>query len=67
MTGKIKIELEGDAYADGIATADKFIETITDKLSKIQELAEANLDAVDAIADAIKHLENAKEVLHGED
>jgi|TARA_Y100000114_G_scaffold57710_2_gene52837 isoaspartyl peptidase/L-asparaginase-like protein (Ntn-hydrolase superfamily) len=67
MTGKIKIELEGDAYADGIATADKFIETITDKLSKIQELAEANLDAVDAIADAIKHLENAKEALHGED
>ena len=35
MTGKIKIELEGDAYADGIATADMFIETITDKLSKI--------------------------------
>ena len=66
MTGKIKIELEGDAYADGIATADKFIETITDKLSKIQELAEANLDAVDAIAD-VKAPRKCQEALHGED
>ena len=46
---KLRIELEGDAYADGLATADKFIETI--------------IDAVDAIADAIKHLQNAKEIL----
>tara|TARA_R100001510_G_scaffold53329_1_gene54829 strand:- start:517 stop:717 length:201 start_codon:yes stop_codon:yes gene_type:complete len=60
---KLRIELEGDAYADGLATADKFIETITEKLAKIEELAEANLDAVDAIADAIKHLQNAKEIL----
>ena len=67
MTGKFTLKVEGDAYTDAVATADKFIETITDKLSKIQELAEANLDAVDAIADAIKHLENAKEALHGED
>ena len=63
MTGKIKLELEGDAYEDGIATANKFIETITERLAKVEELAEANLDAVDAIADAIKHLQNAKEIL----
>jgi Holliday junction resolvasome RuvABC endonuclease subunit len=60
---KLTIELEGDAYADGLATADKFIETMTERLAKIEELAEANLDAVDAIADAIKHLQNAKEIL----
>ena len=64
---KLKIELEGDAYTDGLATADKFIETITDRLDKIQELAEANLDAVDAIADAIKHLEKAKEILDADE
>ena len=60
---KLKIELEGEAYADGLATADKFIEAMTERLAKIEELAEANLDAVDAIADAIKHLQNAKEIL----
>lgn len=60
---KLTIELEGNAYADGLATADKFIEAMTERLAKIEELAEANLDAVDAIADAIKHLQNAKEIL----
>mgnify|MGYP003123278328 CR=1 FL=1 len=64
---KLRIELEGEAYADGLATADKFIETITEKLAKIEELAEANLDAVDAIADAIKHLQNAKEILDADE
>ena len=67
MTGKIKLELEGEAYEDSIATVNKFIETMTDRLDKIQELAEANLDAVDAIADAIKHLEKAKEILNADE
>jgi|TARA_R100000030_G_scaffold48906_1_gene36913 isoaspartyl peptidase/L-asparaginase-like protein (Ntn-hydrolase superfamily) len=67
MTGKIKLELEGEAYEDSIATVNKFIETMTDRLDKIQELAEANLDAVDAIADAIKHLEKAKEILDADE
>ena len=61
------MKLEGDAYTDAVATADKFIETMTDRLDKIQELAEANLDAVDAIADAIKHLQNAKEILDADE
>ena len=60
---KLKIELEGEAYADGLATADKFIETMTERLAKIEELAEANLDAVYAIAEAIKDLVKAKEIL----
>ena len=67
MTGKFTLKLEGDAYTDAVATADKFIETMTDRLDKIQELAEANLDAVDAIADAIKHLQNAKEILDADE
>ena len=67
MTGKIKLELEGEAYEDSIATVNKFIESMTDRLDKIQELAEANLDAVDAIADAIKHLEKAKEILDADE
>tara|TARA_Y100000996_G_C22345731_1_gene570596 strand:- start:408 stop:608 length:201 start_codon:yes stop_codon:yes gene_type:complete len=63
MTGKFTLKLEGDAYADGLATADKFIEAMTERLAKIEELAEANLDAVDAIAEAIKELEKAKATL----
>ena len=67
MTGKIRLELEGEAYEDSIATVNKFIETMTERLDKIHELAEANLDAVDAIADAIKHLEKAKEILDADE
>tara|TARA_R100001015_G_C4634798_1_gene202140 strand:- start:6684 stop:6887 length:204 start_codon:yes stop_codon:yes gene_type:complete len=67
MTGKIKLELGGEAYEDSIATVNKFIESMTDRLDKIHELAEANLDAVDAIADAIKHLEKAKEILDADE
>ena len=60
---KLTLELEGEAYADGLATADKFIETIKDKLTKIEELALSNLEAVDAIADAIEELKLAKDAL----
>lgn len=60
---KLTLELEGEAYADGLATADKFIETIKDKLAKIEELALSNLEAVDAIAEAIEELKLAKDAL----
>lgn len=60
---KLKIELEGEAYADGLATADKFIETIKDRLEKIEELALSNLEAVDAIAEAVEELKLAKDAL----
>ena len=63
MTGKFTIELEGDAYTDGLATADKFIETIKDRLEKIEELALSNLEAVDAIAEAVEELKLAKDAL----
>ena len=45
MTGKIRIELEGDAYTDAITTADKFIETVVERLTRIEELVEDNRDA----------------------
>ena len=60
---KLKIELEGEAYADGLATADKFIETIKERLEKIEELALSNLEAVDAIAEAVEELKLAKDAL----
>jgi hypothetical protein len=63
MTGKFTLKLEGDAYADGLATADKFIETIKDRLEKIEELALSNLEAVDAIAEAVEELKLAKDAL----
>lgn len=64
MTGKIRIELEGDAYADGLATADKFIETVVERLTRIEELVEDNRDAVENISEAIKSLENAVRILN---
>ena len=63
MTGKFTLKLEGDAYADGLATADKFIETIKERLEKIEELALSNLEAVDAIAEAVEELKLAKDAL----
>tara|TARA_R100000482_G_scaffold11238_1_gene3363 strand:- start:188 stop:436 length:249 start_codon:yes stop_codon:yes gene_type:complete len=63
MTGKIRIELEGDAYTDAITTADKFIETVVERLTRIEELVEDNRDAVENIAEAVKSLENAMKIL----
>jgi hypothetical protein len=63
MTGKIRIELEGDAYTDAITTADKFIETVVERLTRIEELVEDNRDAVENIAEAVKSLENAMKML----
>ena len=63
MTGKFTIELEGDAYADGLATADKFLAIIQDRLIKIEELVETNIDAVENLAGAIESLEDARRAL----
>lgn len=61
---KLTLELEGEAYADGLATADKFIETIVERLSRIEELVEGNRDAVENISEAIKSLEDAVRILN---
>jgi len=63
MTGKFTIELEGDAYTDGLATADKFLAIIQDRLIKIEELVETNIDAVENLAGAIESLEDARRAL----
>jgi ABC-type transporter Mla subunit MlaD len=70
MTGKFTLKLEGDAYADGLATADKFLTLITDRLDKIDrvtdnilDLTNLNADALEDIRAAIKDLEEAKAAL----
>lgn len=63
MTGKFTLKLEGDAYTDAITTADKFIETVVERLTRIEELVEDNRDAVENIAEAVKSLENAMKIL----
>tara|TARA_B100000035_G_scaffold70964_1_gene58355 strand:- start:16023 stop:16235 length:213 start_codon:yes stop_codon:yes gene_type:complete len=64
MTGKFTLKLEGEAYTDAIATADKFIETVVERLARIEELVEDNRDAVENISEAIKSLENAVRILN---
>ena len=64
MTGKFTLELEGDAYADGLATAEKFLGIIQGRLTKIEELVEENLEAVENLAGAIESLEDARKALH---
>jgi len=67
---KLTLELEGEAYADGLATADKFLTLMTERLDRIDkitdnilDLTSMNADALDDIRAAIKDLEEAKAVL----
>ena len=60
---KLTIELEGDAYADGLATAEKFLAIIQGRLTKIEELVEENLEAVESLAGAVEALESARKAL----
>jgi hypothetical protein len=66
MTGKFTLELEGDAYTDGLATADKFLAIIQDRLARIEGLVETNIDAVENLAGAIESLESARQALAGD-
>ena len=34
---KLTLELEGEAYADGLATADKFLALMTERLDRIDK------------------------------
>ena len=63
MTGKLTLKLEGDAYADGLATADKFLAMMQERLTRIEELVETNLEAVENLAGAVEALENARKAL----
>ena len=63
MTGKLTLKLEGDAYADGLATADKFLAMMQERLTRIEELVETNLDAVENLAGVVEELKLAKDAL----
>jgi|9_EtaG_2_1085328.scaffolds.fasta_scaffold14858_3 hypothetical protein len=60
---KLTVELEGDAYAEGIATANRFVDEIIDRLAKIEQALEESLNALDQIELAIEDLKKAKKVL----
>ena len=57
------VSLGAPGAADAIATADKFLALIQERLTRIEELVETNLDAVENLAGAIESLENAKKAL----
>ncbi len=63
MTGKLTLKLEGDAYTDGLATADKFLAVMQERLTRIEELVETNLDAVENLAGVVEELKLAKDAL----
>ena len=63
MTGKLTLKLEGDAYADGLATADKFLAMMQERLTRIEELVETSLDAVENLAGVVEELKLAKDAL----
>ena len=60
---KISIELEGQAYSDGMATADKFVSMMTEKLDRIEQMIEEDSVAIERIAEAIESLQKAKDTL----
>lgn len=60
---KISIELEGQAYSDGMATADKFVSMMTEKLDRIEQMIEEDSIAIERIAEAIESLKKAKDTL----
>ena len=71
---KIKVELEGEAYADVLTAMNDFTHEILERISeseslldKITSLTGANADTLDTLKDAMGRLEKAKEALEVED
>tara|TARA_R100000388_G_scaffold20275_1_gene15340 strand:+ start:436 stop:660 length:225 start_codon:yes stop_codon:yes gene_type:complete len=71
---RIKVELEGDAYADVIASMNDFTHEILERISEIESLLDkitsltgANADTLETLRDAMDRLEKAKEALEVED
>jgi len=60
---KISIELEGQAYSDGMATADRFVSMVTERLDRIEQMIEEDSVAIERIAEAIESLQKAKDTL----
>tara|TARA_R100001460_G_scaffold4945_5_gene13912 strand:- start:24 stop:218 length:195 start_codon:yes stop_codon:yes gene_type:complete len=60
---KLTVELEGDAYVEAIATANRFVDEMIDRLAKIERTLEESLNTLDQIELAIDDLKKAKKVL----
>ena len=67
---KIKVELEGEAYADVLTAMNNFTEEILDRIEEIESILDriasmtgANADTLDILRDAVARLEMAKQAL----
>lgn len=68
---RIKVELEGEAYADVLSAMNNFTQEILDRIEEIESLLDkiasmtgANAETLDTLRDAIVRLEKAKEALN---
>jgi methyl-accepting chemotaxis protein len=68
---RIKVELEGEAYADVLSAMNNFTQEILDRIEEIESLMDrlasmtgANAETLDTLHDAIVRLEKAKEALN---
>ena len=71
---KIKVELEGEAYADVLTSMNNFTQGILDRIEEIEasldriaSIAGANADTLDALRDAMRRLNKAKESLDADE
>jgi ABC-type transporter Mla subunit MlaD len=71
---KIKVELEGEAYADVLTSMNNFTQDILDRIEEIEasldriaSIAGANADTLDALRDAMRRLNKAKESLDADE
>jgi hypothetical protein len=67
---KIKLELEGEAYADVLTAMNNFTEEILERIEEIESILDriasmtgANADTLDILRDAVARLEMAKQAL----
>jgi len=67
---KIKLELEGEAYADVLTAMNNFTEEILERIEEIESILDriasmtgANADTLGILRDAVARLEMAKQAL----
>jgi len=71
---KIKVELEGEAYADVLTSMNNFTQDILDRIEEIEasldriaSIAGANADTLEVLRDAMRRLNKAKESLDADE
>jgi archaellum component FlaC len=67
---RIKVELEGEAYADVLSAMNNFTQEILDRIEEIESLMDrlasmtgANAETLDTLRNAVERLEKAKRAL----